>query len=113
MPVLRRPHDHHRALRTRLDPAPPPKPAPGGDQDRYLMSIFIRSLSLNPVRFRRCPSAEHVSSRLNSLLAIKLSPKPAASVAPKRSAQMRCRASCRAIFTSLTSLDHPRGTLVA
>ena len=54
------------------------------------MSIFIRSLSLNPVRFRRCPSAEHVSSRLNSLPAIKLPPKP--SLLSLRSDQRRCAA---------------------
>ena len=37
MPVLRRPHDHHRDLRARLRAEAPAHTGSGGDQDRHLM----------------------------------------------------------------------------
>ena len=43
LPPLRRPHDDHRALRARRNPALSPKPANSGDQHRYLMTLAIRS----------------------------------------------------------------------
>ena len=42
MPVLRRPHDHHRNLRARLPAQMPPATA-GRDQDRHLMMQHLRS----------------------------------------------------------------------
>ena len=37
LPLLRRPHDHHRAVRTRRNPALSTKPANASDQDRHIM----------------------------------------------------------------------------
>ena len=55
LPLLRRPHDHHRAVRTRRNPALSPKPANASDQDRHLMITSIRSPSHNASRFCRSP----------------------------------------------------------
>jgi hypothetical protein len=41
LPLLRRPHDHHREVRTRRNPAPPTEPAKGNDQDRHVMIPVI------------------------------------------------------------------------
>ena len=37
LPLLRRPHDHHRVVRTRRNSAPPAEPANASDQDRHVM----------------------------------------------------------------------------
>src|SRR5438309_11853149 len=37
MPLLRRPHDHHRDLRRRLSAETPPPVRRGSDEDRHLM----------------------------------------------------------------------------
>ena len=43
MPLLRRPHDHHRDLRARLPAEAPPHACSGSDQDRHLMMPSPRS----------------------------------------------------------------------
>ena len=66
--LLRRPHDHHRAVRARLNSALSAKPADASDQDRHLMIMSIRSPSFNAGHLCRRRSDEHASARTNSLL---------------------------------------------
>jgi hypothetical protein len=40
------------------------------------MILSIRSLCLNPVRFYRCRSAEHVSARVNSSPVLQITARP-------------------------------------
>jgi hypothetical protein len=89
LPLLRRPHDHHRAVRTRLNSALSPEPANPSNQDRYVMILAIRSLCLNPVRFFRCRSAEHVSARVNFFARVTNYRSTVAPLAPRRSSQTR------------------------
>ena len=50
MPVLRRPHDHHRDLRARLRAEAPPHTGSGGDQDRHLMMPSLPIDDRHPAR---------------------------------------------------------------
>ena len=44
LPALRRPHDHHRALRPRLDSASSPESANPSNQDRYVIRRWLSRL---------------------------------------------------------------------
>ena len=101
LPLLRRPHDHHRAVRTRRNPALSAKPANASDQDRHLMITSIRSPCLNAGHFCRCRSAEHASARTNSSLACNKLPLDRSLLWPsRRSSQTRWHASRRAIIST-------------
>ena len=89
LPLLRRPHDHHRAVRTRRNPALSPKPANASDQDRHLMIMSIRSPSLNAGRFCRRRSAEHVLGSHKFFARQQITARSLASLAPKRSSRTR------------------------
>ena len=112
--MLRRPHDHHRALRTRLNPALSPKPANASDQDRHLM------MTVHPIAMPQCRSflslgsAEHASARANSLLACNKLPLDRCFLAPRSDH----RKSARALHAAqspppLASRCPARGTLPA
>ena len=83
-----------------------------GDQDRYVMSVCIRSLSLNPGRFCRSRSAEHVWARVISLLALQsLPPNRRSSGSEAIIANPLRRSTPRNLSTSLlarTSTRHAR-----
>jgi hypothetical protein len=68
LPVLRRPHDHHRDVRTGLNPAPPSERAYAGNQDRHIMSLLQKSSSRTAGHVRCCRSVRHTSARANITL---------------------------------------------
>jgi len=65
--TLRGSHDHHRALRARLNSAPPANSANASDQDRYLVIMSTQSPSLNAGHFVVAARLNTSQARANSL----------------------------------------------
>jgi hypothetical protein len=65
--AARRPHDHHRDVRTRHNPALPSERANSSNQDRHVM-IVPAPPSPRIALFCRCRSSGHASARVNSTL---------------------------------------------
>src|SRR6478752_2848443 len=67
LPALRGSHDHRRALRARLNSAPPANSANASDQDRYLVIMSTQSPSLNAGHFVVAARLNTSQARANSL----------------------------------------------
>ena len=67
MPLLRRPHDHHRDLRARLPAEAPPHARSGSDQDRHLMTPSPPIDDRSDARHSRWLSASNALARAASL----------------------------------------------
>jgi len=72
LPMLRRPHDHHRDIRARRNPALPSERANASDQDRHVMIASLPSprLDIGSFRHRRVPA--HASARVDTTLALQI-----------------------------------------
>jgi hypothetical protein len=65
LPLLRRPHDHHRDLRGRLPAAPSSEPASCRNQNRHVMSTTTASNTRSADPVSRWPLPGHASARPN------------------------------------------------